>query len=73
MSSRKQKPKVEYNVIPVYVRGNRKYVNNLKSRAATANMPLSDYLREKLDKAIECEDNSLFDSRGNDANQSGNV
>lgn len=73
MSPRKQKNKAEYNVVPVYVRGNRQYVNQLKSRAATADMPLSDYLREKLDKAIACEDNSFFDESGKPSNQSGNV
>jgi hypothetical protein len=73
MKNPQQKPKSEYNVIPIYVRGDRKYINQLKSRAATADLPLADYVREKLDKAIGCEDNSFFDSRGNDTNQSGNV
>lgn len=68
-----QKPKSDYNVIPVYVRGDRKFVNQLKSRAASADKALADYVREKLDKAIACDDNLFFESDGKDANQSGNV
>lgn len=73
MKTPQQKPKSEYNVIPVYVRGDRKFINQLKSRAANADLPLADYVREKLDKAIACDDNSFFESGGNDINQSGNV
>ena len=65
------KSKSEYNFIPVYVRGDRQYINRLKARAAHADMPLSDYVREKLDIAIACEDNSFFASHGKTDNQSG--
>lgn len=68
-----RKTKSDYNFIPINVRGDRKYLNNLKSRAADADKPLADYVREKLDKAIACDDNSFFESRGNDTYRDGNV
>ena len=73
MSQSNRKSKSDYNFIPINVRGDRKYLNSLKSRAAHDDKPLADYVREKLDKAIACEDNSYFVDSGNDANQSGNV
>lgn len=73
MKTPQQKPKSEYNVTTLYVRGDRKYINQLKSRAANADLPLADYVREKLDKAIGCEDSSFFGQGGNDPNQSGNA
>jgi hypothetical protein len=73
MKTPQQKPKSEYNVIPVYVRGDRKFINQLKSRAANADLPLADYVREKLDKAIACEESNFFGQGGNESNQSGNV
>lgn len=72
MTSRNQKPKSEYNVTPVYLRGDRRYVNHLKSLAASADITLSDYIRETLDLGIECRDADFLPSRGKDQSQSGN-
>lgn len=73
MTENKQKPKSDYNVVSIYVRGDRKYVNQLKSLAANADKPLADYVREMLDCAIACKDNSFFEQGGKPNNQSGKV
>ena len=72
MSPQNKKAKSEYNVIAVYVRGDRDYVDQLKSRAAIAHMPLSDFIRDSLDKAIACDDSVFFTQSGKDHNQGGN-
>lgn len=64
MTAPKPKSKSEYNMIPVYVRGDRKYINQLKANAASADMPLADYVREKLDFAIDQEGDIFFESSG---------
>lgn len=73
MPPQEQKPKSEYNMMPVYVRGDRKYINRLKSLAANADLPLADYIREKLDKAITCDETNFFGNTGSDLNRTGNV
>lgn len=64
MTPDKQKPKSEYNVIAVYVRGDREYIDDLKSKAASAHKPLADFIRDNLDKAIACPHESFFEEGG---------
>ena len=71
MDNLKQKPKSAYNIIPVFIRGDRKFVDGLKSKAALAGIPLADYVRESLDYAIANIDTSFFVSCGSDKNQKG--
>lgn len=71
MNPQNAKSKSDYNIIQVHLRGDRKYVNYLKSRANNADKPLADYLREMIDNAIGCQDNSFFESCGKQDNQSG--
>lgn len=49
----KSKTKSEYGVLPLWVRADRMYVNQLKAKAAIADMPLADYIRYQLDVAKE--------------------
>lgn len=71
MSPQNKKQKAEYGVIAVYLRGDRDYVDQLKSRAAIAHKPLSDFIRDNLDKAIACDDSIFFADSGKDRNQGG--
>lgn len=66
-----KKTKADYNFTPVHIRGDRKYVNALKSQAAQADMSLADYIRECLDYALENETPLFFRSDGTRVNQSG--
>ena len=64
MTSRIQKPKTDYNLILVNVRGDRDFMFRLKAEAAEAKMLLADYLRSKLDPNFDA-------SRGNGETQNG--
>jgi hypothetical protein len=62
--SRIQKPKTDYNLILVNVRGDRDFMYELKSRAANAKMKLADYVRSQLDP-------SFVATNGNEQTQNG--
>lgn len=64
MNSPNTKSKADYNVISVYVRGDRDYVYELKRRANAARKPLADYIREQLDS-------SFFANTGKPVNHDG--
>lgn len=64
MATPKQEPKSAYSLIPVFIRGDRDYVDTLKSKAAAAHMPLADYLRKSADYAIANEESIFFADRG---------
>jgi hypothetical protein len=67
-----QRPKSDYNIIPINVRGDKRYVNDLKARAARVNVPLADYARKCLDYAIDNEQSIFFADSGNSGDQNGN-
>lgn len=73
MTPDSKKSKSDYGFISINVRGDREYVNDLKTRAISEGVPFADYVREKLDCAIACEDNSFFAQGGSPDNQSGKV
>lgn len=72
MKNPKQKPKSDYNLIPINIRGDRQFVNRLKSVAARVDMPIADYVREKLENAIGQDESVFFASRGSGDNRNGN-
>lgn len=71
MAIPKQEPKSAYNLIPVFIRGDREFINQLKSKAALAGIPLADFMRESIDYAIANDAESFFASRGTDQNRKG--
>ena len=71
MKTPEKKTKADYNFTPVHIRGDRKYVNSLKSNAAQAGISLADYIRECLDYAQEGHAPSFFFNDGTRVNQSG--
>lgn len=72
MTTPKQNPKTAYNMITVYVRGDRDFAKFLKAKAAMAGMPLADFMRETIDYAIGNGDTIFFATGGNDKNRNGN-
>ena len=58
------KSKSDYNFIQVHVRGDRKFVNKLKSAAAAAEMTLADYIRAQLDPSFFVNDGKQTDQNG---------
>ena len=72
MTNPKQEPKSAYNLIPVFIRGDREFINQLKSKAALAGIPLADFMRESIDYAIDNGVSTFFTSRGTDDNRNGN-
>lgn len=72
MKTPKQKPKTAYNMITLYVRGDRDFANFLKSQAALAGLPLADFMRETIDYAIGNSSSTFFAERGKCINRSGN-
>ena len=71
MADPTKKSKSDYNFTPVTIRGDRKFVNMVKSRAAQAGMPLSDYISECLIYANEQANPLFFMNAGNAADQNG--
>lgn len=72
MRNQKQEHKSVYNLMPVFIRGDRNYIAILKSKAALAQMPLADYLRKSADYAIANGESIFFDDDGSDKNRNGN-
>lgn len=72
MRNSKQEHKSVYNLMPVFIRGDRNYIDTLKAKAALAHMPLADYLRKSADYAIANGDAIFFDESGSDVNRNGN-
>jgi hypothetical protein len=73
MKTTKPKPLSDYNLITVYVRGDKKFARVLKSKAALTGQPLADCVREWLEFAIDNADASFCESGGNDTTRSGNT
>lgn len=69
MATPKQEPKSAYSLIPVFIRGDREFINQLKSYAALAGIPLADFMHESINYAIDNGVQNFFAKRGSDVNQ----